>query len=188
MNQTKVNGTGEALLGKALMERLNNQFTHQFRCGFLVEQSPEPGNRVTLSEDFTDGLGLPRPKISYDVSDYTRKGFVAAYKMKNLLFAKMGVKEFTSINGGDPSLFVEEIDGKEVPLAFIGAGHIMGTYRMGADRKDSVVDHTQCSWDHRNLFLVGSGTFPTGATANPTLTISALSLRTADHIIKNVLR
>ena len=188
MNQTKVNGTGEALLGKALMERLNNQFTHQFRCGFLVEQSPEPGNRVTLSEDFTDGLGLPRPKISYDISDYTRKGFVAAYKMKNLLFAKMGVKEFTSINGGDPSLFVEEIDGEEVQLAFTGAGHLMGTFRMGADRKDSVVDHTQCSWDHRNLFLVGSGTFPTGATANPTLTISALSLRTADHIIKNVLR
>ena len=37
--------------------------------------------------------------------------------MKKLLFAKMGVKEFTSINGGDPSLFVEEIDGKEVQLA-----------------------------------------------------------------------
>ena len=59
---------------------------------------------------------------------------------------------------------------------------------MGTDRKNSVVDKMQRSWDHRNLFLVGSGTFPTGATANPTLTIAALSLRTADHIIKNVLR
>ena len=118
MNQTKVNGTrAEALFGKALMERLNKQFTHQFRCGFLVEQSPEPGNRVTLSEDFTDGLGLPRPQISYDLSDYTRKGFVAAYQMKNLLFDKMGINEFTSINGGDPTRFDEEIDGKEVPLA-----------------------------------------------------------------------
>jgi glucose dehydrogenase len=46
----------------------------------------------------------------------------------------------------------------------------------------------QRSWDHPNLYLVGSGTFPTGATANPTLTIAALSLRTADHIVKNVLR
>jgi glucose dehydrogenase len=45
----------------------------------------------------------------------------------------------------------------------------------------------QQSWDHANLYLVGSGTFPTSATANPTLTIAALSLRTADHLIKKVL-
>jgi choline dehydrogenase-like flavoprotein len=32
---------------------------------------------------------------------------------------------------------------------------------------------------------VGSGTFPTVATANPTLTIAALCLRTADHILKD---
>jgi glucose dehydrogenase len=32
---------------------------------------------------------------------------------------------------------------------------------------------------------VGSGTFPTVATANPTLAIAALCLRTADHILKD---
>lgn len=117
-------------------------------------------------------------------------GFVAAYKMKNPMFAKMGVTEFTSINGGDPSLFIEETRWQgEVPPAFIGAGYIMGTYRMGADRNDPVVDHTrQCSWDHRNLFLVGSGTLDRRHRHIQLLTISALSLRTADHIIKNVLR
>ena len=55
----------------------------------------------------------------------------------------------------------------------------MGTYRMGHTEKDSVVDSFQKSHDHDNLYLVGSGTFPTGATANPTLTIAALALRTA---------
>jgi choline dehydrogenase-like flavoprotein len=35
--------------------------------------------------------------------------------------------------------------------------------------------------------LLGSGSLPAGATANPTLTIAALSLRTADHIIKRAL-
>ena len=44
MNKTKVNGDGaRRCSGKALMERLNEQFTRQFRCGFLVEQSPGPG-------------------------------------------------------------------------------------------------------------------------------------------------
>jgi choline dehydrogenase-like flavoprotein len=51
-----------------------------------------------------------------------------------------------------------------------------------------VVDSFQRSWDHKNLFLVGSGTFPTTGTANPTLTIAALSLRTADKILREDLR
>jgi glucose dehydrogenase len=38
------------------------------------------------------------------------------------------------------------------------------------------------------LYLVGSGTFATGATANPTLTLAALSLRTADKILREDLR
>ena len=62
----------------------------------------------------------------------------------------------------------------------------MGTYRMGRAEEDSVVDSFQQSHDHDNLYLVGSGTFPTGATANPTLTIAALALRTAERIAKRV--
>jgi choline dehydrogenase-like flavoprotein len=190
MNRSKLNPgpISEALFGKNLVDRLNEKFTRQFRCGFLIEQTPDFDNRVTLSEEFTDGLGLPRPQISYNLSDYTRRGFVAAYKMKDLLFKKMGVTEFTAVARDDPSRFDEEIDGKSVTLNYTGAGHIMGTYRMGDDRTKSVVDKFQCSHDHGNLYLVGSGTFPTGATANPTLTIAALSLRTAEHIINKALK
>jgi choline dehydrogenase-like flavoprotein len=173
----------EALFGKPLLDRLNEKFTRQFRCGFLIEQTPDRENRVTLSPDFKDGLGLPRPQISYNLSDYTRRGFVAAHRMKNLLFAKMGLDEFTEIKNDDPTRFEEEIDGKPVSLNYIGAGHIMGTCRMGNDPKSSVVDKFQRSHDHKNLYLVGSSTFPTGATANPTLTLAALSLQTAKHIL-----
>jgi choline dehydrogenase-like flavoprotein len=56
---------------------------------------------------------------------------------------------------------------------------------MGTNANYSAVNDMQRSWDHENLYLVGSGTFPTVATANPTLTIAALCLRTADHILKN---
>jgi choline dehydrogenase-like flavoprotein len=50
------------------------------------------------------------------------------------------------------------------------------------------VDRDQRCWSHQNLYLVGSGTFPTVATANPTLTIAALSLRTADTILRTDLK
>jgi glucose dehydrogenase len=192
MNRSKLNPgpVSQALFGTELVKRLNEKFTRQFRCGFLIEQTPDRDNRVTLSE-IRDGLGLQRPQISYDLSEYTRKGFVAAYRFKNLLFRKMGISEendFTTVGPDDPTRFEEEIDGKKVVLNYSGAGHIMGTYRMGNDRANSVVDKFQCSHDHKNLYLVGSGTFPTGATANPTLTIAALSLRTADHIINKALK
>jgi choline dehydrogenase-like flavoprotein len=190
LNKTRANASGQALFGKDLAAKLNDSFTRQFRCGFLVEQSPERENKVSLSKTHFDGLGLPRPEISYSLSEYTRKGIVAAHQMKNLLFGKMGItgaNEFTRIASDDPTRFVEKINDNDVPLNYIGAGHIMGTFRMGTDRGNSVVNDMQQSWDHANLFLVGSGTFPTGATANPTLTIAALSLRTADHLIKRVL-
>ena len=54
---------------------------------------------------------------------------------------------------------------------------------MGDDPKTSVVDKFQRSHDHKNLYVVGSSTFPTGATANPTLTLAALALRSADRIV-----
>jgi glucose dehydrogenase len=175
-----------ALFGADLANKLNQLITRQFRIGFLVEQDPDPNNRVTLSSEFNDALGLPRPEISYNISDYTRQGIVAAYRMRKLVFDKMGATDFThrdpDPSGDSPGRFEEMIDGKPVTLTYGGAGHIMGTYRMGNDPKTSVVDSFQRTHDHNNLYLVGSGTFPTGGTANPTLTLSALAMRTADRI------
>ena len=57
---------------------------------------------------------------------------------------------------------------------------------MGDSARYSVVDAWQRSWDHRNLFIVGSGAFPTFGTANPSLTIAALCLRTVDRIIQEL--
>jgi glucose dehydrogenase len=191
-NKSELNSPEEALLGDKLVKKLNHVFTRQFRVGFLVEQTPDRDNRVTLSDSSRDGLGLPRPEISYNISDYTRQGIVAAHRMKNLIFKRMGIDDKTREFAGenDPTRFDEQIDGKTVTLTFIGAGHIMGTCRMGKDKdwQNSVVNEFQRSQDHRNLYLVGSSTFPTGATANPTLTMAALSLRTADHILNKDLK
>jgi glucose dehydrogenase len=183
LNKTGANSAqnGEGLLGDALAKKLNDVLTRQFRIGFLVEQTPDHDNRVTLSSHL-DGLGLRRPKITYNLSEYTRQGIVAAHRMKELMFKKMNVTDATAIRENDPSRFEEMIDGKSVPLNFTGAGHIMGTCRMGDDPRTSVIDKYQRSHEHKNLFIVGSSTFPTGATANPTLTLSALALWAADTI------
>jgi choline dehydrogenase-like flavoprotein len=178
-NQSALNEKKAELSGGALTAALNHALTRQFRLAFLVEQSPEASNAVTLSHE-KDHLGLPRPQITYDLSEYTKNGFIAAKKAASAIFAEMGAREYTAAPAAnDPSSFEILIDGKPERLKYYGAGHVVGTYRMGSDRSTSVVDADQRSHDHRNLFIVGSGTFPTVATGNPTLTLAALALRSA---------
>jgi glucose dehydrogenase len=181
---TQLAEDNSALFGADLTRTLGNLISRQFRIAFPIEQSPDPNNRVTLSS-VKDALNLPRPRISYDISDYTKQGIVTAFRMKKLIFSKLGAIDFTKVAESDPAAFEETIDGNVEQLTYGGAGHVMGTYRMGDDPKTSVVDSFQKSHDHQNLYLVGSGTFPTVGTANPTLTLSALALRTADSIVED---
>lgn len=184
-NSSRLNAGGQALFGKALVAQLNSVFTRQFRMAFLVEQSPDAGNTVRPSASATDHLGLPRPEIRYDLSEYTRKGFVAARQVADQIFGRLaqsGGQEFTATDPDSPSTF--EQDGQT--FNYYGAGHVVGTYRMGSAPSNSVVDRLQRSWDHQNLFLVGSGVFPTITTANPTLTLAALALWAADTIKKDL--
>lgn len=187
INFSQLNKDKKALFGADLVAALNDNLSRQFRLGFLIEQSPDDTNTVTLSNQFKDHLGLWRPQISYDLSDYTKQGLAAAQATATAIFQSVGATEFTSKPyEDDPSSF-QWPSGEKTRIKYFGAGHIVGTYRMGTERSNSVVNDMQRSWDHDNLYLVGSGTFPTIATANPTLTLAALSLRTADHIHKNAL-
>ncbi|MCP4583042.1 MAG: GMC family oxidoreductase [candidate division Zixibacteria bacterium] len=61
--------------------------------------------------------------------------------------------------------------------------HIIGTVVMGNDPAKSVVDRYLIHHDYRNLVVLGSCTFPTASPANPALTLSALSLWSADHLM-----
>ena len=53
---------------------------------------------------------------------------------------------------------------------------------MGDDPDDSVVDRWGRAHDVDNLFIVDGSLFVTSAAVNPTTTIQALALRTADYI------
>jgi len=155
---------GQGLRGAALRNALNAQVARQFRFAILMEQMPLPENRVTPAWDKLDALGLPRPQIDYRLGDFVEKGMVEARRIADQIFDAVGVTF------------------REHGTAHEGAGHVMGTYRMGTDPKISVVNAQQRSHDHPNLFLLGSGVFPTVGTANPTLTIAALALWAADTI------
>jgi choline dehydrogenase-like flavoprotein len=60
--------------------------------------------------------------------------------------------------------------------------HLLGTCRMGDDPQSSVVDRWGRTHDVPNLFIVDGSLMVTSAAVNPTSTIQALALRTADYI------
>jgi choline dehydrogenase-like flavoprotein len=70
----------------------------------------------------------------------------------------------------------------------IGGYHHMGTTRMADSPREGVTDGTGRVHGLDNLYVAGSSLFPTSGWANPTLTIVALALRTADHIAARLKR
>ncbi len=58
--------------------------------------------------------------------------------------------------------------------------HNLSTTRMSKDENSGVVDSNLIHHQYRNLFVLGGSVFPAISAANPSLTISALSLRSAD--------
>ena len=60
--------------------------------------------------------------------------------------------------------------------------HEVGTCRMGDDPKRSVLNRWNQSHDHKNLYVVDGGAFVSAGWQNPTITISALSMRASEHL------
>jgi hypothetical protein len=122
------------LRGRALDTALREHASRHVRLASQVEQLPDPENRITLDRGEKDMYGVPLPRLAYRLDDYVRAGLAAARAAHAEIFGRLGATG------------IEHRDAPE------GAGHIMGTARMGNDPKGSVVDRNLRSHDHPNLF------------------------------------
>jgi len=154
--------------GAALARRWRDHVSREFRFGSLMEQLPNPENRIVPAFDRRDAIGIPRPRIAFTIGSYVREGMKVATELHERLFTALNATDRTHV--GFP----------------FGAGHMMGTTAMGNDPHTSVTDAFGRSHDIRNLYVAGSSLFPTVGTANPTLTLAALALRTADRLRKDL--
>ena len=156
------------LRGAALRREIAEHASRQVQLAALTEQLPEPENRITLDPADRDPYGIPLPRMHYRVDEYSQAGLASARNAHDEIFARLNASE------------IQHSD------EFQGAGHIIGTTRMGEDPRQSVVDRNLRSHGNDNLFLVGAGVFPTASTANPTLTIAALALRAANEVTETL--
>jgi choline dehydrogenase-like flavoprotein len=140
-----------------------------YSLDFHAEQQPNPSSRVSLGEP-VDAFGMPTLSIDwrYTAADVTTVSSALALLAADFQHGGIGSLSY------DPAALESE-------MTRYGAygGHHIGTARMGADPRTSVVDADCRVHSVPNLFVAGSAVFPTSSQANPTLTIVALALRLA---------
>lgn len=139
--------------------------------GCACEQTPNPESRVSLSGE-RDALGLNKILLDWRLTGEERHSLV---EHAHSLALELGAQEM-----GRTWMILED-DG-QWPKQVMGGSHHMGTTRMHQDPKQGVVDRNCRVHGIDNLYIAGSSVFPTSGSANPTLTIVALTLRLADQL------
>lgn len=145
-----------------------------------AEQAPNPASRVTLATE-TDSTGMPRISLDWRMCRQDVESAAALVGALGREAARAGLGEVQPAqwlaDGGS-----EWVTDPLVSAHPIGGYHHIGTTRMADDPKHGVTDRWGRVHGLANLYVAGSSLFPTSGWANPTLTIIALALRTADHI------
>ncbi len=165
--------------GPELRQALVSQVSRQLLLAFMTEVPPSPSNRVTVDPAYKDQLGNMRPVISFRVPDYTMRGVAYGRRLARRIFQRLGAEDCTAYDPSDYGYVTYEGQGYSIR----GGNHLAGTHVMGTSKANSVVDATLRCWDHENLYLAGGGAMPTIGTANVTLTLAALCLKSATHMI-----
>jgi choline dehydrogenase-like flavoprotein len=169
-------------IGAKLRRDLADRLTRQLQLAFMVETAPSESNRVSVDASFKDALGNMRPVITYNPPEYTLRGVAYARELSKRIYARLGAEDHTMYDPTDYGYV--SYDG--VGYVVRGGNHLAGTHIMGTHAGDSVVDSHQRSWDHENLYLCGGGSMPSIGTANVTLTIAALCLRSAKQMVEQL--
>jgi choline dehydrogenase-like flavoprotein len=169
--------------GRELWE-LTAAYGHMASIGVMV--SDTSAGRVRA-----DGHG--NPIMSYNVNQEDAETIKKAALISARILFAAGAKSVVLSGFGRPVIHsaaeVEKLqDHKAKASDFIlMAFHPMGTCRMGAHRKSSVVDANFETHDLRNLFIADASVFPTSLGVNPQETIFALATKCADYIAGHVL-
>jgi choline dehydrogenase-like flavoprotein len=141
----------------------------------IIEPLPDPDSRVSLSITQRDVLGMPRVEVCWKLDPMVRR---TADKTLALISQTLKDKDIARVTAlpsmeksGWPNSFEPE-----------GTWHHMGTTRMHDDERRGVVNRDGRVHGYRNFYITGSSVFPTAGANFPTITITALALRLADHL------
>jgi choline dehydrogenase-like flavoprotein len=139
------------------------------------EQIPNDDCYCELDPEVKDRFGIPVLRFHWKWTDHEINQVKHMQETFRALVAEMGGEVFSSM----PT--------RERGYGIATGGsiiHELGTVRMGSSAQTSVLNEWCQAWDCRNLFVTDGGPFVSQADKNPTWTIMALAMRTADRILE----
>lgn len=137
----------------------------------LGEVLPRFENQVSLDRQVKDTYGIPVLRFAYKHGDNERRMCADMTVRMQEIFQDAGL-EITRVKGDKLT------EGSSV--------HEVGTARMGADPKSSVLNPFQQAHDVKNLFIVDGASFVSAGCQNPTWTILALAWRSCDYLAEEL--
>ncbi|HET8649491.1 MAG TPA: GMC family oxidoreductase [Gemmatimonadales bacterium] len=137
------------------------------------EMIPNEDTYCEIDPDTVDQWGIPVLRFHWKWTDHEYRQVKHMQETFRALIAEMGGQVFS------PMPTKEEGYGISTGGSII---HEVGCAQMGNDPKRSVLNAHCQAHDVKNLFVADGGPFVTQADKNPTWTILALSMRTADYI------
>ncbi|MCP3731011.1 GMC family oxidoreductase [Sphingomonas sp. MG17] len=163
---------GKGLVGPELRASMRQRYGSTIRLGSRGEMIPNDDCYCDLDPKVKDKWGVPVLRFHWKWGE--PEIAQATHAMATFL-------EVIDRMGGTPVPPFER-DGRKAISKGGEIIHEVGTARMGADAKTSVVDSFGRSWAVRNLFVADGAVMVSSPDKNPTLSILALSWRTASHL------
>ncbi len=144
---------------------LRDSYTRSLYALAHVSQLPVRSNSISLDPTVKDAWGLPAMRLTFKEhpNDERLMDWFRARTVE--LLDAAGATKVSAFPAG-----------RVYPEV-----HLLGTCRMGNDRRSSVVDRWHRTHDVPNLFLVDGSSFVTSGRGQPTMTIQALAFRAAEH-------
>ena len=157
--------------GQKFKRTVRSYYTAPIAFGTRGEMLARFENYVGIDKDVVDAWGIPVLKFHCRMSDNEREMAKDAVQNLKALMEALGA-EHVSVRDRlmDPGFAI----------------HCMGTARMGADPRKSVLNKFNQAHDVKNLFVVDGACFVTSGGYGPTLTIGALAARASDYIVNQM--
>ena len=161
----------ELSIGGAFKDALSEPGGWTMGMGGFGEILPYAENKVTLDKTKKDKWGLNVLSFDAELKDNELKMRKDMQQDAVEMLEAMGVKSIESHDSNG-------IQGRGI--------HEMGTARMGADPKTSVLNKFNQVWDAPNVFVTDGSFMTSAACVNPSLTYMAFTARAVDHAVSEL--
>jgi choline dehydrogenase-like flavoprotein len=141
--------------------------------GLWAECLARKENYVDIDRDRVDAWGIPILRINAEYRDNEKKLWKDGREQAAVMLEAAGAKDV-------------RLTGQESVPGF--CIHEIGTARMGADPKTSVVNPYCQAHDVENIFVTDGACWVSSGCQNPTLTMMAITVRACEYIVKEYAR